>query len=359
MLIFFGFFFDAQKASGRSCFRTRYPDRMMSTIKKMLKKCCQPSHPGNPTGADSGRSYSPGYFARKEDMKSSPASQRAASTTRVTAPTIASATMAPAPTHCRSVNPRNFFGPPAGSASGTAAAAGAGAAPSAGVSRGGAGSFLGAGPSERGAPNGWRISSVADGADVTAGAIAGVGAGCVGSAANAFATSVSAGGQGSPPGLRGRPRRAPAGSASACPAPADSDGAGAAASGAVPGSLLAAAPATAGASPSGAGCAGGRESPPATRGSPSRKTRVTATVCSAVTASALDAGAAGTGAADAGASGSDATAGSFLAGSAGRTKSVLGTGVASGGQASPPGTRGKPRRSEESMSTPSSPAAPR
>src|SRR5690625_718473 len=226
MLIFLGFFFDAQKASGRSCFRTRYPERMMSTIKKILKKCCQPSQPGKPIGADSGSSYSPGYFARKEDMKSRPASHRAASTTNVTAPTIARATTAPAPIHWLMVNGPYFFDSAAGSGAGFckggdvgmepacaagAVAAGAGSTGSAtGASRGGTGSVIDAGESEPGLPSGWRIVAAGACCDEVAGGIAGAGAGAfrIGAAANAFATSVSAGGQASPPGLRGSPRRA-------------------------------------------------------------------------------------------------------------------------------------------------------
>src|SRR5699024_9572682 len=216
-----------------------------------------------------------------------------------------------------------------------------------------------AGPAERRAPNGWRLSSIGDGAAVAAGVVAGVGAAWVGVAANVFATSVCAGGQASPPGLRGRPRRAPAGSASASAVRAGSNGAGAAGSGPDPGSGLTAAPATAGVYPAGAVSAGGHGSPPATRGRPCRKTKVPALVGEAGTGSGFGSGAAGSGDVEAGASDSDATGDSFLAASAGGTKSVWGTEVPSGGQASPPGTRGRPRRSEESMSTPSSPAEPR
>ena len=49
-----------QVAGGRVCVRTSQPERMISTIRNMLKKCCQPSHAGNPTGAPSGRWVSPG-----------------------------------------------------------------------------------------------------------------------------------------------------------------------------------------------------------------------------------------------------------------------------------------------------------
>ena len=52
--------FGVQKAAGRFSVRTCSPDRMMSTIRNTLKKCCQPSHAGSPTGAPSGSSVSPG-----------------------------------------------------------------------------------------------------------------------------------------------------------------------------------------------------------------------------------------------------------------------------------------------------------
>ena len=49
-----------QNTLGRFSVRTCRPDRMISTIRNVLKKCCQPSHGGMPTGAPSGSGYSPG-----------------------------------------------------------------------------------------------------------------------------------------------------------------------------------------------------------------------------------------------------------------------------------------------------------
>ncbi len=69
-----------QNAVGRFSVRTRRPERMMSTIRKTLKKCCHPSHAGNPTGAPSGRWYSPGYASRKSAPHCVLSSQRTANT---------------------------------------------------------------------------------------------------------------------------------------------------------------------------------------------------------------------------------------------------------------------------------------
>ena len=49
-----------QYAGGRRSVRTCRPERMISTMRKTLKKCCQPSQAGSPTGAPSGRGVSPG-----------------------------------------------------------------------------------------------------------------------------------------------------------------------------------------------------------------------------------------------------------------------------------------------------------
>jgi hypothetical protein len=54
-----GFDLGDQNTVGRFSRRTVRPVRMISTIRNTLKKCCQPSQAGNPTGAPSGRWYSP------------------------------------------------------------------------------------------------------------------------------------------------------------------------------------------------------------------------------------------------------------------------------------------------------------
>ncbi len=55
-----------QYAAGRWFVRTIHPDRMINTMIKMFRKCCQPSQAGNPTGAPADRWDSPGK-ARMND----------------------------------------------------------------------------------------------------------------------------------------------------------------------------------------------------------------------------------------------------------------------------------------------------
>lgn len=47
-------FFAVQYPGGLRSVRTCRPVRTISTMKNMLRKCCQPNHAGNPTGALSG-----------------------------------------------------------------------------------------------------------------------------------------------------------------------------------------------------------------------------------------------------------------------------------------------------------------
>ena len=77
-----------QNESGLGVERMSHPERTISNMKNMLRKCCQFSHAGNPTGAPSGSSYSPGYFSMKAATASRLRSQLAMSTT-MTIATIA------------------------------------------------------------------------------------------------------------------------------------------------------------------------------------------------------------------------------------------------------------------------------
>ena len=49
-----------QNAVGRFSVRTCSPERMISTIRNTLKKCCQPSHGGMPTGRPRAADTRPG-----------------------------------------------------------------------------------------------------------------------------------------------------------------------------------------------------------------------------------------------------------------------------------------------------------
>ena len=69
-----------QNTVGRFSVRTCRPERMISTIRNVLKKCCQPSHGGMPTGAPSGSGYSPGKAIRNSCIGSRLSSHRTAST---------------------------------------------------------------------------------------------------------------------------------------------------------------------------------------------------------------------------------------------------------------------------------------
>ena len=99
-----GLFLGAQNTAGRFSWRIVRPDRMISTIRNTLKKCCQPSHAGMPTGAPSGRWYSPGYVATKSCMKSRLRKNRTKATAipaRISSPSPPTMT---APAHCPFVN---------------------------------------------------------------------------------------------------------------------------------------------------------------------------------------------------------------------------------------------------------------
>lgn len=175
------------------------------------------------------------------------------------------------------------------------------------------------------------------------------------------AAVVPAGGHGSPPGVRGRPRRraspdpdavaaAPAAPAS-IPEPVEGLDAGAAA-GSVASTGSATAEEAVGAAPTGAASAGGHGSPPGVRGRPRR--RVDASTGSAVEAAGAafeETGSASdpTGAAtDAAGSAADATGSATGATDSATTSSVAASAAGAspaGGHGSPPATLGSPRLS--------------
>ena len=87
------FSFGVKCAGGRCSRRICRPVRMISTIRNMFRKCCQPSHAGSPMGADSGCLGCPSYWAMNCWTGSSVRRPRAASTaTRASRTTEATVT---------------------------------------------------------------------------------------------------------------------------------------------------------------------------------------------------------------------------------------------------------------------------
>ena len=69
-----------------------------------MKKCCQPSHGGIPTGAPAGSGYSPGYAMRNSCIGSRLSSHRTATTAIAAAYSSPPPATMTAPAHCRRVN---------------------------------------------------------------------------------------------------------------------------------------------------------------------------------------------------------------------------------------------------------------